>query len=488
MIDNRPRLKGTTKAFIGLFLIVVVLLFILPPAVYHYDYPTRGDDTFRHLEQIDRLDAYYSGEIGSISTAYQRYPGQNYTWLLWQPFKAMGTSADQFFVWFNWLAMAVVALSLFWFGYRLWNWQAGIAVVLLAMFSAKAMSYLFYNGTIYDIINMYVFGLQGFLALILWQREKRQYYMVLSLLLFCLAGIYHSSSGLIIMAGVLAYLGCTMLYQLYRKDRTEFIRILVYSVRFFLLAVVLGLLLNHESSMLAQNVSVVSAESSTEFSASDPVPFMTWMFDSCSPWCLPLIVLFAWILKQRRAKIDWKPIALLGCFIAVLSVGSFTRMWYDHPRFALELGIMVAILCGGLVGLALKARKNKVFGVAIAVVLIGSGLPTIYQYAHYSSCYTPADRACVEYLNELEGESWNCSSQIQPQLYGRFVTAKLYNGSSADYTIYRNEPITPESDPENYSWNFNEWFDRESNESDYEGLEIVGQWSYQDIEVVLYRR
>lgn len=469
------------KVLVFGLLLAITLLFILPPSVYSYDYPTTGDDTFRHIQHIKDAD-----------DSLARYPAQNFTLLMYKSLGS-GMSAEKFFVFFNWYAMAVISLCLFYFGKRLWNWQAGLVIAGLALFSSRAMSYYFYNGTIYNIINMYVFVLMGMMSFLLWQREKRTFYMVVSLLLFCLAGIYHSSSGLVMIAGMLIYLAGSIGYYCWKRNTGQAVELVVYSLRFGLVVILPAFLLNSETLVLGPyllTTSVIPVIGTDGYSSSNPVPFMTWMFDSCSPWVLPLIMLFSYMLWQRRKimAIDWRPLLLLCSFIAVMALGSFTRMWMDHPRFALELGIFVSILCGGLAGMAIKSRGSKVFNWAIAVVIIGSGIPTIYQYAHYSSTYTPADKACVEYLNNLEGNSWNCSSQVHPELYGLFVTDKFYNNVSADYTIYRSRPITPESDPDNFSWNFNQHFNNSSEIEDYQGMEELDSWSWGNTTVTLYRR
>lgn len=457
------------------------MLFVLPPAIYGYEYPTNGDDTYHHLQQIERVE---DEGIGAAS----RYPGLNYTWLLWRTARGVtGIGLDAFFVWFNWLAMAVVGLSIFWFGYKLWNWQAGCCCVILAMFSAKAMSYLFYNGTIYNIINMYVFVLQGILTFVLWLREGRRFYLIVSLLLFCIAGIYHSSTGMIMIAGMVVYLGVAIGYYSWKRQNNTVKKLMLYGMAFCVMVVAPAITLNQESALLSTKVGIISA-SGTANDPNNPVPFLTWMFWSCSPWVLPLIVLFVYILWQRKAiaDINLKAVAVLCGFIAVMAVGAFTNMWYDHPRFALDLGIFVSLLCGGLAGKAIATRDNRVFTVAVVVVLLGSAAPTLYQYGHYSSTYTPADRACVEMLNRVEGSTWNCSSQIHPDMYGRFIECEY--SSTAEYTIYRSKHMTAGSNPDSWWWRYNEYFDSESVRDDYNGMRIVGEWEWDGIVVTLYAR
>lgn len=478
------------KYLVIAFLIAVSLLFILPPIVYQYEFPTTGDDTYDHLEQMDRIESYYQQHQGEMQEVKTRYAGENFTWLLWKIASGMtGIGLDDFFVWFNWLALVVIALSLFWFGYRLFNWQAGVCIVMLAMFSARAMSDYFYNGTIYNIINFYVFILQGVLCLCLWQREKRRFWMWVSLLLFCIAGIYHSSSGMIMIAGIGVYLGSSFLWYCWKRDKGNIVRVIKYGLLFGVIVIVPALILNMEIRGLFQGVFHVGTPIATpgtlRFSPDNPIGFLQWMFKCCSPWVIPLMVLFGWILWQKKAKADWKVFGVIGGFVAVLAVGAFFPIWYDHPRFALDLGIVVAITGGCVAGLAIKARGNRIFALIIGIVILGSSMPTLWQYGHYSSTYTPADRACVEMLNSLEGSTWESSTQVQEGIYKRFVEGKGYVVEGGEYAIWRSEPMTQRTNPDNYWFNAVRAWRNESMAQDYAGMTELGHWSYKGIEVIL---
>ena len=177
---------------------------------------------------------------------------------------------------------------------------------------------------------------------------------------------------------------------------------------------------------------------------------------------------------------------VLGSFIGILAIGTFLPVWYDHPRFALDLGIMVAIAGGCVAGLAIKARGSRIFTMAIVVVVLGSSIPTLWQYGHFSSTYTPADRNCVEALNSLNGSTWESSTQIQEGIYQRFVEGKGYVVSGGEYAIWRSEPMTQRSNPDNFWWNADRAKRNESVLADYAGMTEIGNWSYGNIEVILF--
>jgi hypothetical protein len=477
-----------TKYLLIAFLIAVSLLFILPPLVYHYQYPAFGDDTFDHLQQMDRVEAYYQAHPGQLQEVTTRYVGTNFAWLLWKIANGMtGIGMDYFFMWFNWLSMAVISLCLFYFGYKLFNWQAGVCTVLFAGFSSGSLSNFFYCGTIFNITNFYVFILMGILSFCLWQREKRAYYKWVSLLLFSIAGMYHSSSGLQMIAGMSIYLGGSLSWYAWKKDRENIIRVIKYGLLFGVMVCLPAWFLCPEVRGLIHHIPDIPRIETATWHPNAPVPFLTWMFWGGSPWALPLMALFGWILWQRKVRADYRVFGVLGSLIVFQAIGAFSSFLFENVRFALDLGGTVSIAAGCMAGLAIKARKNLIFTLAIAVVLIASGIPAISRYARYSSTYNPADQACVEMLNGLEGSSWGSSSQVQEGIYRRFVVNKSYVLEGWDYVIWRSRPMTARTSPGHFWWNCNRENRSESFIEDYQGLEVMGNWSFDNISVILYK-
>lgn len=476
-----------TKYFVIAFLIAVSLLFILPPLVYHYQYPAYGDDTYDHLQQMDRVEAYYQQHPGQLQEVNTRYTGTNFAWLLWKGVAGFtGVSMDYFFMWFNWLSMVVISLCLFWFGYKLFNWQAGVCTVLLAGFSCGSLSNFFYCGTIFNITNFYVFILMGILSFCLWQREKRAYYKWVSLLLFSIASMYHASSGLQMIAGMSIYLGGSFLWYCWKRDRGNIIRVIKYGLAFVVMVCLPSYFLCPEVRSLMNFVPDIPRIATDTWHPNNPVPFLTWMFWGTSPWALPLMVLFGWILWQRKVKADYKVFGVLGSLILFQAIGTFSWLFYEQSRFALDLGGMVSIVAGCMAGLAIKARKNLIFTLAVVVVLVASGIPTIYRYARYSSTYNPADQACVEMLNSLNGSTWGSSSQVQEGIYKRFVEGKEYRLEDCEYLIWRSRPMTARTSPDHFWFNAVRAWRNESVVEDYQGLKVVGNWSWHGIEVILF--
>lgn len=464
---------------IRLVCILIFILCIIPPLAYNYQYASCGDDSYFHMERVDQI------EEQGISITDSRYIGQNATWLWLKPFG--GT--DYAFVWFNWLAMAGTMLAIYLWGRGLVGKQAGLAMMVCAVMVAPAMLNLFHNGTIYNIINLYIFGLGASFCLLRWLDNGRLYHFTVSILLLMIISLYHSSSSLITLASLGLFLVGLIAYSLYRKDYTKLKKLAIYL--FCLLAVfaLVGHSLNPELNRLIEQVTSGNLtgklmQNTPEGSPNDNLPMAYWLFKVWSPWLLILATVSMVIIYRAKAKLDGKLMWLMGSFCLVLGFGAFTAFFYDTHRFGLDLAIMASMMAGYLIVKGIQARKKRLYTAAVWGVLVLCSLPAVIWLLSYNNAMTPADLNAVRWLNEHEGR-WTTSSQVQHLIYERFADSE-YSFPDGDYVVWRSEPQTIWCDPNMWWWRYNDHHPRESMIEDYAGMEKLAEWEYEGLEVVIY--
>ena len=460
-------------------LILIFILCIIPPLVYNYQYASCGDDSYFHMEHVDQI------EEQGISIPDSRYIGQNATWLWLKPFG--GT--DYAFMWFNWLSLAGAMLAIYLWGRGLVGKQAGLAMMVCAVMVAPAMLNLFHNGTIYNIINLYIFGLGASFCLLRWLEKGRLYHFTVSMLLLMIISLYHSSSSLVTLASIGLFLVGLMAYSLYRKDYTKLKKLVIYL--FCLLAVfaLLGHSLNPELNRLTEQVTSGNLtgklmQNTPEGSPNDNLPIAYWLFKVWSPWLLILMAVSGIILYRAKAKLDGRLLWLMGSFCCVLGVGAFTAFFYDTHRFGLDLAIMASMLAGYLIVKAIQARKKRLYTAAVWGVLILCSLPAMIWLLSYNNAMTPADLNAVKWLNEHE-RSWTTSSQVQHLIYERFVDSE-YIYPDGNYVVWRSEPQTIWCDPDMWWWRYNDHYPNESVMEDYAGMDRLAEWEWKGLEVIIY--
>lgn len=467
----------TAKIITAIYLLIAVGLILIPPLVYHYQYPMAGDDSAFHLEQIDKLHQY--GISGAPESMYQ---GQNVTWLI-----SFGNT-DTFFVWFNFVMLAAIAVMIWYFGYKLFGWQSGILSSALAVFVCPAMLGFFVGGTIYNPINMWLFVLPAIMCFVLWEREGRTYYGILSLMLFAISGLFHGLTAMIVFVSMMTFLVAWVIYY-GLKDRENLFRAMGFTVFFLITNLVIPYLLNPQFqnllSAILRNVGDISQSiGPIESPSREAVPVLYWLFKLYSPWAMIVMLIsvaIIWLNKKIIEKRNGLVAPIFICFGIVYSIGMFTKIFPESMRFGMDAGIMAGIATGCLAGQALKIRQNKLFTGSIYGIVGLAMIPAVIWLCGYTSCYTPADQAAVEYLNGLNGSSYTTSSQIQPKIYKRFIGGKEYTYPSGEYVIVRNKPMTCQCAP-NCSWYIlNSFYPRISTEEDYAGMEIIGQWKYKEI-------
>jgi hypothetical protein len=371
---EKPNLfMRSTKWLISVVLIVYTLIIIIPPIAHGYVYPNGGDDSAGHLYYLTQ---YINRDINIVGLA-QSYWGQV---LVGVPIMALhrgfGWSIDTMFLWFNYLVLWGVGISVYLLVGKVVGWKIGLISIPIVMFVSASVLNLFNDGSIYDLMTVGV---------------------LLPLSIFALLSSLKNKKWLII-AGVILLLS-----------------VVVHSAAIF-----------KRYDLVPQ--------------PSTPIPeFITIMVGGLLLILLLISVVFLIIDKYKYDKKEKIAVGILGILIVLFIPLSFTQITVWANRFAVDLAIIIAIFTSLLVGMTLK-HIRLMPSVFITLGVIAFSLPLIVNWFGYNSAVKGIDKEVIKYVNSLPGDTFSCSSTINPLIYGRFLN-KAYKNGTLPY-IDRNEPMT----------------------------------------------
>lgn len=490
MLDKIKRNKGAL-----LFLVVVSLILILPPIIHQYPYPNFSDDTPCYLQVVEKVadgdltqqDSYIFFEqhsLGSFWSYHYRYAAPATVGLI-----ARMLNSDPYWTFyaFHYLSLILIAGCLYLFCFRVFNKTAGILSLFFVLLSTPSLLRFFLFGSVFNLVNLLVFGLMGSLALIYFIKTKRLYYAVCSLALFGVSVLYHSSTGIEIFASVGFFLACYLAYKAFRKQWKDFKAVGLYTTAFCAINGLLLYFLAPESLRLVTNVFNGTSVSSL---AATQSPFNLYNFvvmDTNYPLLLIGLIATGYVIINRRilSQVNQLGIWLTGAFILV--IGTTMVMGSAEPsRSGQDMSIYLAIVLTGFISIALYSLKHKIKSSKdkwIGVLLIGCmTIPCMTGWFSYNSAIHPIDKEAIAFINSTNG-SYSVSTQIQYRIYELFIDNELED-EGGDYIIYRNTAMTSER---RIGELYCQVIGNESVEEYYDGLPIAAEFSEGDIEITIYR-
>jgi hypothetical protein len=466
-----------------LFLAVVSLILILPPIIYQYPYPSISDDVPQYLQVIEKVA---HGDLSDSST---------YRWCVGEScnYRSASTAvigivcrilhSDPFWTYyvFHYIALIAIMLCVWLFCTKVFNKWAGYIGVLFVLFGATpVLRYSLYD-QMFNLTNWLVFGLMGSLSLIYWLKTKRFYYALISMMLFMISMLFHSSTGLEIYLCVGFFLCCMCVYRFFKKQ--EYKRIVVYTLIY---SVICGLLLYFLAIEAKSLFTLVAIGTSikADMGIDSHVPIIYFLTQDTSMIHLILGAFGLWyVLKKKIATIGLWMMLTYG-FVLVVSI---LVNHLEPLRSAQDLGIILLFIYSGAIGTALyhtrtlpkiiNAKKTIIFIILVACV------PTLYGWFQYHCAITPVDQQAIAFMNSHNG-SYSVSTQINPDIYKLFIDNEYK--VDGDYIIFRNEPHTAATNPDN---RYTIVRGNESKMSDYEyELSRVATFYSPEVTIIIFRR
>lgn len=464
--------------------LAICLILILPAIIYQYPYPNHSDDTPRHLAVIERIvNGQGYSDLWQVRDAYA---GPAFTGLI---IKALHTNPYWTFYVFHYLALIGMVLSIWFFSYKVFNkTAANLAAPFVVLCTPPFIQY-FYNGVIFNMINLFIFGLMAVLALVYWLRTRRLYFAAISIMLFGIMLLYHSASGLYFTVGVGFYLGCVMLINVKKQAWGELRRLGLYTAVFIGLCGTLALTLAPQIPHLlrAANSGITGTATAAAGSALSAPDFLLLYTNSII--VIILIIALAYILRHKISLSSGMGVILSIAFCLAIAV--FVLKSLEPTRVAHDLAMLISLAGAGAAGVALQKinlsqsfRNQRYLTIAVSVLVIAMALPMSRFWLTYQSAVRPADQQAIAALGELQGENYSCSTQIQPSIYSIFLQGKTCTPAGGDYILYRSDPMTGETDPADV-WSCVKG--NISTEADYAGLPVVGEYYDGNVRVVIYK-
>ncbi len=459
-------------------ILAICLILILPVIIYQYPYPNHSDDFPRHLEVIERV--VNGQDYSELWVIWNGYAGPAFTGLV---IKALHTDPYWTFYVIHYLALIGMVLSIWYFSFKVFNkTAANLALPFVVLCTPPFLQY-FYNGVIFSMINLFIFGLMAILALVNWQKTKRPYYAVVSMLLFAIATLYHCSTGLYLLAGVGAYLGAATLINAKNKAWGQVRRLMAYTAALAAICGALGFTLAPQLRQLAGlTVTDVTGGATAMAGSSVSVPSFLLLYSNGVIICLFVVaMIYIW-----RRKIKLSPaMGVLLALIFMLALAVFVFKFVEPTRAAHDLAMLMSLAAAGAVGVALERVKiyRKCLAAIGLVVVIAMALPMTTFWLTYQSAVRPVDQEAIAALEELPGDTYSVSTQISQPIYSLFVDGKICTRAGGDYIVFRDNPMSGETDPANVWCHV---YGNVSTEADYDGLPVVGEFYDGKVRIVIY--
>jgi len=353
--------------------------------VHGYVYPNSGDDSAFHLAYFDGIQK--DGEILSPNYFGQDIVGYPLVWVS----DVSGVSIDILFLWFNFLVLWLVGISVFILVAKFVNWKAGLLAIPMVMFMSPSTLNLYDTGAIFDLMSVGVILPLGlFCGMQLW--VTRKWYWLFPFSLFVVLGVA------------------------------------VHTI--ILLAVI-------QSGKVIEEVTL-------------PILMGSWgIILGYAVIVMFVISIVFWVCKYNELKIDRNAKILSYCLFGIVMVLVMlitTEVLGWTLRIALNLAIVLPMLVACLWGVIINTiRNNRLVLCFVCLFVIIASLPIMMQYMQYNNAINPLDMKVIAYVNDLDGEYYSCSPEVAPWVYGRFMD-KEYKESALPH-IVRNQPMTSRTTP-----------------------------------------
>lgn len=447
------------KIIFAALLLLVAGVMAYSPLRHGFIYPTGGDDTAFHIQDLQKLTA----DFGYV--AHLRYYGI----ALLVPFTLLGLSAVTVFSAFNYAVIVAMFVSLWLLVRRFYGFPAAVLSFWVAAFVAMGTWYYFDDGTIFNIFNLYVVGVFGIYCLCSWLDSGKYKWLIGSALLFILASLVHNTTYLYMLAAMVLFVPGYAAFRFIKKDGIMLRRTLIFGAVFVPSILTAGVSWARKTLPALGESAVSSVTQGTPSAAlpfSPPSSFPDWFIHDLNIGTVVLLVLALAVLSIKLIKGKQEenrkvlsglnqPLSyLILCFIIVLIAGAFTRLGLDSNRFAMDLATFVGLGTAILLGIVLAGynfRYKYLLVMAAALVLAVSSVP-VYRWLGDYTALRPCDVQTIDFLNSLPPAPLkvDVSSAVAPWIYRLYTHDNIaYAGISgpadlqgADYIIYRNNPMT----------------------------------------------
>ena len=236
---------------------------------------------------------------------------------------------------------------------------AGLMAVFLILFCSAGVTVLFFSGTIFSIVNVFIVLPLGLYFVIKWLTCQRVYQAVLAILLLVAFSLLHPT-GAYLLPVLLIFFAITLCSKRYRNYRT----IIVFALLLIITALSVSTQYKELQIRLAHPTVLVSVGE-----------FITKYVRIAVGLLLGFAVLFLIKRKEQIEQHTQLLIIMLGSIVVVLVPVAF--IGFSLGRSILDLAGIIALLTACLLGIIVKQDKMHILAPALFCVAIVGGIPML---------------------------------------------------------------------------------------------------------------
>lgn len=428
--------KGNIITFLGILVYCVII--ILPPIIHGYVYPNLGDDSG---VQLGAMEALRSGDMSGFGYLGSLLVGIVIVWVS----NSTNIGMSTLFLWFSFLSLVVAGIVLYFVMSRLINRKSGWLALILAIFCAQSVLFQFYFGQIFNLINIAIILPLLLYFTVRYLIEKKLYQLVLVIILCGLFGSFHVSGIYLPFISGFA-VALYMIYSLARKRNMQ-LRPIILGLGIVAGSIIVAMWID-PLSLMGRDGLAGFMHSIDRMGTRMAIPVVDYLLSIVSPTVLVILVFVCMYSKDILMAIsnEAKLLSILllsGVVVLVASVA--TKIALDPWRQALDLATISVLFVTIPLGVFVSQYKNKLVVIILLLAVVFGMYRSIPVWFEYNSAIRPADKQAIAYINGLDYQAYNCSSEIAPWVYDRFTKAKYDSESMGELVIVRSKPMTPRS-------------------------------------------
>ncbi len=423
-------MNGRRKVIVIIALLIFSAIVLAPPIVHGYVYPNVGDDTANHMSVFDTV------KIGAPVPKLSNYAYYIVGYPLDAVSRVFQVDKDTLFLWFNFLALIGVGMTLCFVFTRLVGLTAGLLALVLPIFSSFGFLLLFYSGVIFHIINVGIIFPLAWYATVRWLVTKKIRYAFGAVILTALFAVFHTT-GIYLPFIIMGGLGGWVAYKMVRHEHLPNAQV-AFVIGTACCGIILFLMFG---DMIRQFLFVMERGSGEIFG----LPLLQEsLLHYMSPIVLAVMLIALFMLAgQYRRILSLEKLAVAPFFLmAVIMVPPVLFGWSPVPaRQGLDLAISLSLVAVGLVGIVARLDKNHIFvAVLVGLVAVGGLVNMVGWIGGYNSTLEKVDIAAIDYVNTVEGNTYSVTDAVDHWIYNRYVD-KEYLSQGGDILITRNVPM-----------------------------------------------
>ena len=330
-----------------LALVVMMLVVAIPFFIADRQFPAQADDTTRFIEEVQ------SGQHAGYYLKHLSIP-------IVKLAEHAGCSPAKAFQWFDLMVVLVVMVVLYFVFSRLVSKWAALMSVYLSVFCSMGITMLFYSGTIFSVVNVFIILPLGLYFVIRWLVHQRVYQAVLGGLLLAAFSVGHPT-GMYLLPILLIFFAIVLCAKRYRNGKTVAVFVVI---------------------VIATACSIPAAYTEIRARLAEPTVMV-----SVSEFVMKyvrvvvaLLLAFAVLLLVKKKDIltaasGQHSVQLLAAVLlsAVLVLIPIAFLGLNLGRSILDLAGILALLTACLLGMCVQQDKTRVLAPALwCVALVGS--------------------------------------------------------------------------------------------------------------------